>query len=66
MIHENIKIDIDYEKLGIKHKGADAVFTTYIKEMYPDYQNVFERPLVIICRAVDMSIIHRVRVKLSH
>lgn len=49
MIHENIKIDIDYEKLGIKHKGADAVFTTYIKEMYPDYQNVFERPLVIIC-----------------
>lgn len=25
MIHENIKIDIDYEKLGIKHKGADAV-----------------------------------------
>ncbi len=49
MIHENIKIDIDYEKLGIKHK--DAVFTTYIKEMYPDYQNVFERPLVIICPA---------------
>ena len=49
MIHENIKIDIDYEKLGIKHKGADAVFTTYIKEMYPEYQNVFERPLVIIC-----------------
>ena len=32
MIHENIKIDIDYEKLGIKHKGADAVFTTYIKK----------------------------------
>ena len=53
MIHENIKIDIDYEKLGIKHKGADAVFTTYIKEMYPDYQNVFERPLVII-----LSLIH--------
>ncbi len=49
MIHETTEIDIDYGRLGIRHSGAKATITTYIKEMYPDYQNKFKRPLVIIC-----------------
>lgn len=49
MIHNEFNIDLDYEKLGIKHQGGAATITTYIKEMYPDYQNAFERPLIIIC-----------------
>ena len=49
MIHSEFNIDLDYEKFGIKHQGAPATITTYIKEMYPDYQNKFERPLIIIC-----------------
>ena len=49
MYHETIDIDIDYESLGIKHSKNKATLTTYIKEMYPDYQNRFNRPLVIIC-----------------
>ncbi len=49
MIHETTELDIDYERFGIRHSGAKATVTTYIKEMYPDYQNKFNRPLVIIC-----------------
>ena len=49
MIHNTFEIDIDYSKFGIEHKGNKATITTYIKEMYPDYQNPFKRPLVIIC-----------------
>lgn len=49
MIHDIINIELDYEKMGIEHKGAAATMTTYIKDMYPDYQKPFERPLVIIC-----------------
>lgn len=49
MIHEKIEINLDYSKLGIEHKGNSATITTYIKDMFPDYQNCFKRPLVIIC-----------------
>lgn len=49
MLHQTIELDIDYEKLGIVHKGDRATLTTYIKEMYPSVQNTFERPLVLIC-----------------
>jgi acetyl esterase/lipase len=49
MIHQTITIDMDYERLGIQHKGTPATITTYIKDMYPDNQRAFNRPLVIIC-----------------
>ncbi len=49
MIHENIEIKLDYGRLGINHNGAPAVMTTYIKDMYPQQQNSFRRPMVIIC-----------------
>lgn len=49
MYHEIIEIDIDYEKFGINHKENKASITTYIKDKFPDYQNAFKRPLVIIC-----------------
>ena len=49
MIHEVIEINIDYSKLGINHDGNKATITTYIKDMFPDYQNKFYRPFVIIC-----------------
>lgn len=49
MIHQTIELDIDYEKLGIVHKGDKATLTTYIKDMYPDIQKPFNRPLVLIC-----------------
>ena len=49
MLHKVYDIELPYEKLGLKTPDKKATITTYIKEMYPDYQNVFERPLVIIC-----------------
>lgn len=49
MIHEEIKIQLDYEQLGITHNGVYASMTTYIKQRYPEYQNAFQRPLIIIC-----------------
>lgn len=49
MIHEEIEIQIDYAAFGIAHQGSAATMTTYIKEMYPEYQKPFHRPLVIIC-----------------
>jgi acetyl esterase/lipase len=49
MIHNTIEIELDYERLGIHHQSNKATITTYIKEMYPKYQNSFHRPLVIIC-----------------
>lgn len=49
MLHETIRIDIDYEKLGLKHDDYEATITTYILESYPELQGVRKRPLVIIC-----------------
>lgn len=49
MIHQTIEIHMDYKKMGIEHQGSPATMTTYIKEMYPDAQKPFHRPLVLIC-----------------
>lgn len=49
MQHEIYEINIPYEKYGIKHTDNKATITTYIKEMYPDYQDAFNRPLIMIC-----------------
>lgn len=49
MLHETVNVDIDYAGLGVKHDESKATITTYIKEMYPDYQKPFRRPLVVIC-----------------
>jgi len=49
MKHEVIEIEIDYGQLGLNKSGSKATITTYIKERYPDFQNPFNRPMVIIC-----------------
>lgn len=49
MLHKVYDIELPYEKLGLKTPDKKATITTYIKEMYPDYQDSFNRPLVIIC-----------------
>lgn len=49
MLHETIKVNIDYEKLGLQHDNYEASITTYILESYPEVQGVRKRPLVIIC-----------------
>ncbi len=49
MYHKIIDVEIDYEKLGVKHDGKKATITTYIKDMFPEQQNAFKRPLVVVC-----------------
>ncbi len=49
MLHKVYDIELQYEELGLKTPEKKATITTYIKEMYPDYQDPFNRPLVIIC-----------------
>ena len=49
MLHKVYDIELPYEELGLKTPDKKATITTYIKEMYPDYQDPFNRPLVIIC-----------------
>lgn len=49
MLHETIKIDIDYKKIGIEHDNYEATVTTYILDSYPALQGEKKRPLVIIC-----------------
>ena len=49
MLHEVIDVNIDYGKLGLKHDDSKVTITTYIKEMYPNDQKAFKRPLMIIC-----------------
>lgn len=49
MYHEIVNIDIDYAKLGVEHDDSGATMTMYIKDIFPNYQNRFNRPLVIIC-----------------
>lgn len=52
MINETIEIDIPYDKLGIEFESKatrKATITTYIKDIYSDYQDAFNRPLIIIC-----------------
>ena len=43
MLHEVINIDIDYEKLGIKHDDSKATITTYIKDIFPKDQLPFSK-----------------------
>ena len=49
MIHNMINIEMDYSAVGIEHKGAPATITTYIRDMYPNYQKLMKRPLVVVC-----------------
>lgn len=57
MIHESFEIDIDYEKLGLKHDCKKATITTYIKDSYPNDQDKFNRPLIVISQEVVITII---------
>ena len=47
MLHETIKIDLPYEELGLKE--GNATITTYIKDIFPNDQDPFRRPLIVIC-----------------
>lgn len=49
MLHETIKINIDYEKSGLEHNDYEATITTYILDSYPQVQGERKRPFVIIC-----------------
>lgn len=49
MLHKVYEIELPYEKLGLETPDKKATITTYIREMYPDAQDPFNRPLVIIC-----------------
>lgn len=63
MLHKVYDIELPYEKLGLKTPDKKATITTYIKEMYPDYQDSFNRPLVIICPVAAMTIIRQERAR---
>jgi len=49
MLHETIKLDINYETLGIKYDDYKATITTYILDSFLEIQGERKRPLVIIC-----------------
>ncbi len=49
MINSTIEIELDYKKLGFEKKSNAATMTMYIRDTYPQYQNPFKRPLLIIC-----------------
>lgn len=49
MLHEEVKIKIDYKKAGIAHDDFQPTLTTYILENYPEVQGERKRPLVIVC-----------------
>lgn len=48
MLHEIYEIDIPYETLGVSHTGNKATITTYIKDIFPNDQEPFNRPLIVI------------------
>ena len=48
MLHETFTIELPYEELGIKQQGS-ATITTYIKDVFPNDQDPFKRPLIVIC-----------------
>lgn len=48
MLHETITIDLPYKELGIEQQGS-ATITTYIKDVFPNDQDPFKRPLIVIC-----------------
>lgn len=49
MFHQTFNLELDYKKFGIEHDGTTATYTTYIPDIYPEYQRLRERPTVIIC-----------------
>lgn len=49
MRHETFEIEIDYEKLGITHNEVKPTYTTYLLDVYPEYQRIRKRPLIVIC-----------------
>lgn len=49
MRHEVINLDIDYKALGLNHQGEVASVVTYLPDVYPEYQRLSKRPLVIVC-----------------
>ena len=48
MLHETFTIDLPYKELGIEQQGSAAI-TTYIKDVFPNDQDPFKRPLIVIC-----------------
>ncbi|MGN0159805.1 MAG: alpha/beta hydrolase [Lachnospiraceae bacterium] len=49
MRYETIEIELDYKALGMVHDDSVATATTYLLDIYPEYQRLSKRPLVIIC-----------------
>lgn len=49
MFHHTFTLNMDYKGLGLSHDGVMPTYTTYIPEIYPEYQRLCERPTVIIC-----------------
>ena len=48
MLHNTINIDLPYQEFGIEQQG-NATITTYIKDVFPNDQDPFRRPLIVIC-----------------
>lgn len=49
MRYENIPLQLDYKALGLTHDDYVATATTYLLDIYPEYQRLSKRPTVIIC-----------------
>lgn len=49
MLHETHTIHIDYKGLGLSHNDVMPAYTTYLPDIYPEYQKLRVRPTVIIC-----------------
>lgn len=49
MIHEKINIEIDYEKLGIKHDDYQPTLTTYFMDNDEEVHGVRQRATILIC-----------------
>lgn len=49
MLHETHTLHIDYKKLGLSHDDVMPTYTTYIPDIYPEYQRLRVRPTIIIC-----------------
>ncbi|MDO5382474.1 MAG: alpha/beta hydrolase [Eubacteriales bacterium] len=49
MLHQVYEINLPYEELGLKTPDKPATITTYIKDIFPNDQDPFNRPLIVIC-----------------
>ncbi len=63
MLHNTINIDLSYQEFGIEQQG-NATITTYIKDVFPNDQDPFKRPLIVICPVADIIIILQEKEKL--